>query len=59
MSDTYKIVRFFAKDGKPPKVQRRGLTLAEAQAHCKREDTHKTTGPQESQWFDGYSREEG
>lgn len=36
--DTYKIVRFF-RDGQAPEVRQEGLTLAEAQAHCKRADT--------------------
>lgn len=49
--DTYRIVRMF-KDGttasRPVKI---GLTLEEAQAHCRREDTH---GPG---WFDGYERD--
>jgi len=43
---TYKIVRFrFADDNT---VIQRGLTLAEAQAHCQRDDTHGDG------WFDGY-----
>ena len=46
---TYKIVRFH-KD-KPSQVHMRGLTLEEAQAHCRDEKTH---GPD---WFDGYTEE--
>ena len=43
---TYKIVRHrFAGTRRTIK---RGLTLAEAQAHCQREDTHGEG------WFDGY-----
>ncbi|MFY9838224.1 MAG: hypothetical protein WAK55_17490 [Xanthobacteraceae bacterium] len=45
----YKIVRFF-KDG-PSFTIKTGLTLDEAQAHCKREDTHG------DDWFDGYTEE--
>ncbi len=48
---TYKIVRLY-EDGSRDQVVRRGLTLAEAQAHCKREDTHGN-GPK-GLWFDGY-----
>ena len=44
---TYRIVRQ-RFDGKT-KTIKIGLTLAEAQAHCKRDDTH---GPG---WFDGYT----
>jgi hypothetical protein len=52
MADTtYKIVRFTEAFDPHPKVIKRGLTLEEAQAHCRREDTH---GPG---WFDGYDTE--
>ena len=47
---TYKIVRFHFQGGS--EVVKTGLTLDEAQAHCKRADTH---GPD---WFDGYEAEE-
>jgi hypothetical protein len=50
--DTYKIVRFYQADGYDPNVIVRGLTLAQAQAHCQREDTHGEG------WFDGYEKEE-
>jgi hypothetical protein len=46
----YKIVRFY-QDHRPSEIIDRGLTLEEAQAHCKREDTH---GPD---WFDGYEKD--
>lgn len=49
MEPTYKIIRF-RRDGEGEVIMT-GLTLDEAQAHCKREDTH---GPG---WFDGYSQE--
>lgn len=46
---TYKIIRF--RFHGPKRVIRRGLTLAQAQAHCRRADT-KGAG-----WFDGYEAE--
>lgn len=47
---TYKIVRFrFDADNE---VITRGLTLAQAQAHCRRDDTHGDG------WFDGYDADE-
>ena len=48
---TYKIVRLKAHSYEPTEVIRTGLTLEEAQEHCKRDDTH---GPG---WFDGYEEE--
>lgn len=47
----YKIVRFFRDENKQSKIIQEGLTLDEAQEHCKREDTHGDG------WFDGYSQE--
>ena len=49
MEPTYMIIRFrFNGDNE---VVRRGLTLEEAQAHCRDEDTHGEG------WFDGYEEE--
>jgi len=45
---TYKIIRFFQDEDKPSEVITRGQTLEQAQAHCRREDTHGDG------WFDGY-----
>jgi hypothetical protein len=57
---TYKIVRFYLGGGK--RTIRTGLTLAQAQAHCRDPETSSRTarrarsrraGP----WFDGYTEE--
>lgn len=62
--DTYKIVRMFFRGGK--RAIERGLTLEQAQAHCKSPETSsrtctKSAGRQRTQkrgpWFDGYERE--
>ena len=47
---TYKIIRF-RQDGEN-EVLVRGLTLEQAQAHCRCEDTHGEG------WFDGYDSDE-
>jgi hypothetical protein len=62
---TYMIVRFVA--GKGARTVKRGLSLEEAQAHCKDPETSSTTctnaiGKQRTKkhgaWFDGYTEEE-
>lgn len=51
--DTYKVVRnYHPNTGRSSKVVLVGLTLQEAKAHCRREDTRK-----EGEWFDGYEKE--
>jgi len=49
MMTTYMIIRF--RFDRPSRIIKRGLSLAEAQAHCRREDTHGEG------WFDGYEAE--
>lgn len=51
-AEKYRIVLMFANDT-PSKVVKRGLTLEEAQEHCRREDTHGTL-KNGTRWFDGY-----
>jgi|AACY02.14.fsa_nt_gi hypothetical protein len=53
MTQTYKIIRMRAVTGlRPGRTMKRGLTLEEAQAHCRREDTRKP-----GVWFDAYTVE--
>lgn len=55
-SPTYRIIRYYQDDDRASEPQARGLTLAQAQAHCQRDDTH---GEDENGlgWFDGYTEE--
>jgi hypothetical protein len=48
---TYKIIRFH-QGPTDSEIIATGLTLDEAQAHCRRDDTHGDG------WFDGYDTEE-
>lgn len=48
---TYKVVRFYRDFSRDSKVVLTGLTLQEAKAHCRREDTKG------DDWFDGYEKE--
>ena len=61
---SYKIIRFFQRDTN--KVIKRGLTLQEAQAHCRNPETSSSTAKgseavkrteQFGPWFDGYEEE--
>ena len=62
----YKIVRMYQEAGVPSRVIKRGLSLEEAQEHCRDPETSSSTctsaegklltkmkGP----WFDGYEEE--
>lgn len=60
MEETYKIVRLY-EDGRK-RVMRRGLTLEEAQKHCKDPATSSISGTGKPtrkgvRWFDGYTKE--
>jgi len=50
---TYKIVRRYRDLNKRSRVIKRGLTLSDAMAHCKRADT------QTPRYFDGFEAERG
>lgn len=50
---TYKIIRFYHPSiDKPNRTVRRGLTLEQAQQHCRDPKTRK-----DGEWFDGYDEE--
>lgn len=57
--DTYRIRRFYFDETDPDhgKVIDTNLTLAEARAHCQREDTHEKDDDGNTVWFDGYEQE--
>lgn len=64
MADRYKIVRLYFKGGK--RTIKTGLTLEEAQAHCRSLETSSKTctssvGKARTRrmepWFDGYERD--
>ncbi len=47
----YRIIRFYSKEGKHPKLIKKVSTLREAQDHCNDPRTHET-----GKWFDGYQK---
>lgn len=55
----YLIRRFYFDESHPNhgKIVKRGLTLDEAQEHCRRDDTHERNGEGNTVWFDGYESE--
>ncbi len=50
MMDTYRIVRYHFKGRH--EIIKTGLTLAEAQEHCRKPETRE-----DGKWFDGYEKE--
>lgn len=65
MMQTYKIIRFYF-NGYPRRTIKRGLTLAQAQAHCSDPETSWRTATsyvarkrtqRMGEWFDGYESE--
>lgn len=63
---TYRIVRFYRNDYTPTRTIERGLTLEEAQEHCKDPETSSRTCTKPAatrrtrrlgDWFDGYTSE--
>jgi hypothetical protein len=66
MSDRYKIVRGYFDRQYPRRTIAKGLTLEEAQAHCRDPETSSRTcrkaanvrrTRERGAWFDGYERE--
>ena len=67
MSDaTYRIIRMHYRDDVPNRVVDKGLTLEEAQAHCRNKETSSRTATTPAAkaytakfgaWFDGYEEE--
>lgn len=64
MTDKYKIVRFYQRGGR--RVINTGLTLEQAQEHCKNPETSSRTATSalaqrrtasKGPWFDGYEKE--
>ena len=54
---TYVIVRRYFNSDRRPKIIKRGVTLDEAQAHCRDPATSYKVGPPAGWWFDGYEDE--
>jgi len=57
-TDRYKIIRMHFNENTRNRTIKKGLTLDEAQAHCRRDDTHETIEQVgDAAWFDGYEKE--
>lgn len=59
----YKIIRFFKAENRRSRVIKSGLTLEQAQAHCRDDETssktcksakRKSYTARNGEWFDGY-----
>ena len=68
MKNTYCITRHYQRDDVDNKVIKKGLTLEEAQEHCKDSETSSRTATslealdhtaEYGAWFDGYEEEKG
>lgn len=66
MSETYKIIRFYADRNLRSRTIKRGLTLDQAQSHCQDPETSSSTATSakarrltrdRGSWFDGYESE--
>lgn len=60
----YQVSRFYFDDDTPTRVIATGLTLEQAQAHCRDPETSSRTASEETladelpgPWFDGYDEE--
>jgi hypothetical protein len=58
MDKKYRIIRFWPS-GKKRNMPFYNLSLTEAQAYCRRDNTHKLTKMGEIVWFDGYTDDDG
>lgn len=65
-NDRYKIVRQYFESGRTRRTLKRGLTLEEAQTHCRDPETSSSTCTNEAgraitrrvgEWFDSYTQE--
>lgn len=63
---TYRIIRCYMKDGHRPRTVKRGLTLEQAQAHCRNPETSSRTATSavarrrtkiNGPWFDAYDED--
>ena len=65
MNQTYKIVRFYQSSKQRDTILKTGLSLAEAEAHCKSDEASSATCSEDKAyqlrtkgaWFEGYTAE--